>query len=224
MSLAQSEENNTTRCSCRRQEITWRDRDRARDKWGKEGQYRPPCGSLIKSKVSNTCSSCCGLKQRKGRWRSKSTAGWSLSSLDGKTMVRGRNVNIWNTYTVIVSALIVWFYHRHADRHGENGFTACTHMSMIQLSQHIVESDNRAIKSAYCSLATCCTHRHTHSDILNVTVQEVGQAQVSVWLQTPSLSPPCLINDKISAGPTGWERHRQRERETRPDRILNTGR
>lgn len=40
-----------------------------------------------------TCSSCCGLKQKKGRWRSRSTAGWSLSSWDGNTMSRGRKVN-----------------------------------------------------------------------------------------------------------------------------------
>lgn len=37
----------------------------------------------------DTCSSCRGWKQRRGRWRSKSTTGWSLSSLDGNTMVRG---------------------------------------------------------------------------------------------------------------------------------------
>lgn len=43
--------------------------------------------------VSDTCRSCCGLKQKKGRWRSRSMAGWSLSSRDGNTMFRGGRVN-----------------------------------------------------------------------------------------------------------------------------------
>lgn len=47
----------------------------------------------------NTCSSCSGLKQKKGRWRSKSMAGWSLSSCDGKMMLRGRKVNDCKTFT-----------------------------------------------------------------------------------------------------------------------------
>lgn len=42
-----------------------------------------------------TSSSCCGLKHRKGRWRSRSTAGRSLSSREGRKIWSGRRLNTW---------------------------------------------------------------------------------------------------------------------------------
>lgn len=79
VSLAKSAEKSTSRCSCRRQDSTYRD--------GQMDSYPRADGET--AWLSDTCSSCGGWRQKKGRWRSKSTTGWSLSSFDGNTMVRG---------------------------------------------------------------------------------------------------------------------------------------
>lgn len=101
VSLAQSAENNTTRCSCRRQVSTYRDKDGKINRQTRELIWASSWFHSHEHNLCNTCSSCCGLKQKKGRWRSKSIAGWSLSSLDGNTMVRGRKVNICKIHTAL---------------------------------------------------------------------------------------------------------------------------
>lgn len=136
--------------------------------------------------VCSTCSSCCGLKQKKGRWRSKSIAGWSLSCLDGSTMVSGRRVNICQTYTALqLSVLLSSGWLRHIQRMGWKSIYVHTHY-------HASSTMNVNI------FMTTVNTLHTP----NVVVQEGGQAPALGWLQTPSPSPPCRINDKFSAGLT----------------------